>query len=426
MLELFAGIGGLGMGLMAALGALPILQAELDPLRRHLLAHHYPSAVQLADVQDVLSKSVHADSHQLIVAGGFPCRGASCANLSGPRGLAHPQTGLWSVMAKAIERFQPALVIAENVVALRGRGLRTVLSQLDAIGYDVLWGTLSAWEHGAPHRRDRLFMLGRKRGTRIPSVLPKEPDERWWPWAQRLPPNDHRAAQKKARVMALGDAVLPAVAYSVGKIALQWLFGADYAVQESISADLSSSGIRSQGRTFKLRSPADVWKPARSIPKQHWVVMDPRFQSASSFDGCLIPPAIGRRVYDHGDAWDVELPGGEVEYFPREWLRPGPWPTPIRSDGKNLGGVGQYERNSPSLNALVQHDSWEPPNQLGACGYLEDWGPRGVGPSFLEWMMGFPIGYTECMRTPHDKHSLRSESASHPRLHRGRESPHPA
>lgn len=398
LVEMFAGIGGLTLGLERALNARTVVQAERDSRRRQVLRSQFPHAVQCADVSEVLGIAQAVEAERLVLAGGFPCRGASSANLTGARGMSHPETGLWTVMAAFVRQVRPMLVVVENVVALRVRGLDTVLKDLDGAGYDVLWGTLSASAHGAPHERERMFILGRRRGVQSEPGVGSSPDPRWWPWEEAIPPNDHDAPGQRLRVSALGDAVLPAVAYSVGLIACDWLVGRDYAVEQLRESDeLPTAGIASQGRRFKLVAPASVWRPSQACAAQHWVVVDERFSVPTKLlYECVTAPALGRVYYEHGDAFDVELPGGAVEYFPAEWVRTRPWPTPMAADGKNLGGQGQYNRNAVPLNALAQHDAWDEPDELGACHIINGW-QRGVGPGLVEWMMGFPHGYTAPM-----------------------------
>jgi hypothetical protein len=77
LVELFAGIGGFGAGLDCALDAVPVLQAEAAPERRQILSRWFPLALQVDDVHRLLELPPPCPSDQMVIAGGFPCRGMS-------------------------------------------------------------------------------------------------------------------------------------------------------------------------------------------------------------------------------------------------------------------------------------------------------------------------------------------------------------
>lgn len=92
-----------------------------------------------------------------LVAGGFPCQDIS--NAGKRAGITGERSGLWSHYARILAEVRPPLVFVENVSALVGRGLGVVLGDLAALGYDAEWGCFRASDVGAPHRRERLFLL---------------------------------------------------------------------------------------------------------------------------------------------------------------------------------------------------------------------------------------------------------------------------
>lgn len=94
-----------------------------------------------------------------IVTGGFPCQDISCANPSG-RGIDGERSGLWSEMARVVGEVGPRYVFVENSPSLMGRGIGRVLSDLSSLGYDSVWGIMGAHHAGAPHFRDRIWILG--------------------------------------------------------------------------------------------------------------------------------------------------------------------------------------------------------------------------------------------------------------------------
>lgn len=104
------------------------------------------------------------------IAGGFPCQDISHAGKK--VGIGGERSGLWSQFARIIEEVRPRLVVIENVASLRSKGLEVVLRDLAALGFDAEWGTLGANAVGAPHGRDRIFIVAHAWGER--GQLPSE------------------------------------------------------------------------------------------------------------------------------------------------------------------------------------------------------------------------------------------------------------
>ena len=149
--DLFSGIGGFSLGLEATGGFRTIRFCEIDLYARRVLAHHWPEVPCHDDIRTLTG--VVAD----VLCGGFPCQDIS---LSGSgAGLDGARSGLWFQYLRLIEEARPAWVIIENVPALRSRGLDTVLRGLAALGYDAEWLCLPAAAFGAPHRRDRIWVV---------------------------------------------------------------------------------------------------------------------------------------------------------------------------------------------------------------------------------------------------------------------------
>lgn len=92
-----------------------------------------------------------------VVSGGFPCQDISLAG-SG-KGLSGERSGLWTHMFRIVREVVPRFVFVENSPALTFRGLDQVLWDLASVGYDAAWGVLGAIDVGAPHRRDRIWIL---------------------------------------------------------------------------------------------------------------------------------------------------------------------------------------------------------------------------------------------------------------------------
>ena len=106
-----------------------------------------------------------------VVSGGFPCQDISAANASAA-GIAGERSGLWREMARIVGEVRPRYVLVENSPMLVGRGLGLVLGDLAAMGYDARWGIVGAWNAGAPHKRDRIWILAHAELLERPEPVP--------------------------------------------------------------------------------------------------------------------------------------------------------------------------------------------------------------------------------------------------------------
>ena len=159
VLDLFSGIGGFSLGLERA-GMKTAAFCEISPYSycRSRLAQHWPGVPLFDDIRSLSSQHLTAAGIAVdFICGGFPCQDVSC---SGPRlGLDGTRSGLWSEYARLIGELRPRGVIVENVADLRIRGLERVLGDLAALGYDAEWDCIPASAVGAPHRRDRIWLV---------------------------------------------------------------------------------------------------------------------------------------------------------------------------------------------------------------------------------------------------------------------------
>ena len=92
-----------------------------------------------------------------VVSGGFPCQDISSAGKGA--GLDGKRSGLWSEFARIIGEVRPRYAFIENSPMLTIRGLDRVLCDLAAMGFDARWGVISAADCGAPHERERLWIV---------------------------------------------------------------------------------------------------------------------------------------------------------------------------------------------------------------------------------------------------------------------------
>jgi DNA (cytosine-5)-methyltransferase 1 len=151
--SLFAGIGGFDLGLERA-GMQVKWQVDNEPFAQHILNKHWPDVPCYSDIRDVRGEEVEPVD---ILCGGFPCQDISSAGKK--VGIDGARSGLWTEYARLVGELRPRYVIVENVAALRKRGLDRVVGDLAALGYDAEWDCIRAADVGAPHRRDRLWLV---------------------------------------------------------------------------------------------------------------------------------------------------------------------------------------------------------------------------------------------------------------------------
>lgn len=113
-----------------------------------------------------------------LICGGFPCQDIS--NAGKRAGIDGERSGLWSEFARVVGLVRPRVIVVENVAALLGRGVERVLGDLAALGYDAEWSTLRASDVGAPHRRERLFVVAHANaggcGSGLGNIRARQPD----------------------------------------------------------------------------------------------------------------------------------------------------------------------------------------------------------------------------------------------------------
>jgi DNA (cytosine-5)-methyltransferase 1 len=165
VLDLFSGIGGFSLGLERA-GMRTVAFCEIDPYPRAVLAKNWPGVPCADDITAREFVPGEAD----VICGGFPCQDISTAGNGA--GLAGERSGLWRELLRAIRVVRPRFAIVENVAALLSRGMGTVLGDMAEIGYDTEWHCIPASAVGAPHRRDRVWIIADARGEQYEGDSP--------------------------------------------------------------------------------------------------------------------------------------------------------------------------------------------------------------------------------------------------------------
>ena len=110
-----------------------------------------------------------------VVSGGFPCQDISAAGKGA--GIEGERSGMWKHMARIIGEVLPRFVLVENSPMLVGRGLGVVLADLAGMGYDARWGIVGAHHAGAPHKRDRIWIVGNTISTGLEGLAGNGEDQ---------------------------------------------------------------------------------------------------------------------------------------------------------------------------------------------------------------------------------------------------------
>ena len=155
--SLFAGIGGFDLGFERA-GMVCKWQVEIDEYATRVLEKHWPDVRRWDDVRTFPPES--DDWRVDCVVGGFPCQDISYAGKGA--GLDGERSGLFYEAMRVVRQLEPRYVVLENVAALLTRGLPDVLGTLASLGFDAEWHCIPAAAIGAPHIRDRVFIIGHR------------------------------------------------------------------------------------------------------------------------------------------------------------------------------------------------------------------------------------------------------------------------
>tara|TARA_R100000152_G_C6780463_1_gene213236 strand:- start:1966 stop:2859 length:894 start_codon:yes stop_codon:yes gene_type:complete len=158
LLDLFSGIGGFSLSAKWALGdkVKTIGFCEIDEFCHIVLRKQFKNVPIYNDVRELTPRKMNYKQVD-IVTGGFPCQDISMAGKGA--GIEGERSGLWKEMFRIIRQCKPRWAIIENVSALTHRGLTVVLNDLAKAGYDAEWQCIQAKQVGAPHKRERIWVV---------------------------------------------------------------------------------------------------------------------------------------------------------------------------------------------------------------------------------------------------------------------------
>ncbi len=226
-LDLFSGIGGLSLALSPWVQ--PLAYCENDRYAQSILlsrmqSRELTSAPIWDDITTFVPELLPGEEIDIIY-GGFPCQDISIAGAGA--GLGGSRSKLFFEVVRLISEIRPKFVFLENVPAISIRGLDRILLEFTTLRYDCRWTIVSAAEMGAPHLRERWFLLAHANGTGFQEPWPESSEERknkkpkrpssfsmvqgkrWNESPSKFYRMDDGIRLKTHRIRALGNAVVP-------------------------------------------------------------------------------------------------------------------------------------------------------------------------------------------------------------------------
>lgn len=245
MLDLFSGIGGFSLAASWTGQIETVAFCEIEPYCQKVLKKHWPDVPIHDDIRTLRGEDVGSVD---IVCGGFPCQPFSVA---GKRRGKEDDRYLWPEMFRVIQETKPTWVIGENVANFVNMALEDCVLDLEGEGYEVQPFIIPACAIGAPHRRDRVWIVAwnstGNRNTKVRTIregenaIPfgicqdvadtdvcnpasqgfQDRANHWW----AVEPDVGRVANgipnRVDRIKGLGNAVVPYIPYQIFKLIVQ-------------------------------------------------------------------------------------------------------------------------------------------------------------------------------------------------------------
>jgi DNA (cytosine-5)-methyltransferase 1 len=238
-LDLFSGIGGFSLGLERTGGFETVAFCEIEPFPRKVLAKHWPGVPIYDDVRTLTADTLARDGIAVdVITGGFPCQDISLAGAR--KGLDGERSGLWSEIVRLARELRPQFIIVENVANLLagpsdrpGAWFGRVLGDLAECGFDAEWENIPAAAVGAPHRRERVWIIahtekiagGLLQGSEAIRLQGQPRGDDWRAWTDwdcepAVRREDDGLSAISHRLAALGNAVVPQIPELIGRAIL--------------------------------------------------------------------------------------------------------------------------------------------------------------------------------------------------------------
>ena len=162
--DVCSGVGCFGIA-AAHVGFQTAAFCEIEEYCRLVLARHFPKAYIHDDLKTLTRDTLRRFGIYRIhlFSGGFPCQDICTAGSGG--GLEGKRSGLWFEQLRLIKETRPLFAVIENVAALKTRGADIVLAGLEEAGYTAGAFVVGAWAAGAPHGRERVWIVAHARSV---------------------------------------------------------------------------------------------------------------------------------------------------------------------------------------------------------------------------------------------------------------------
>lgn len=458
--DVFAGVGGFALGLSGFVE--PTAFIEWNPASQKILRHRQaqgelpPNAAIYGDVIGCTGETMGFKSTDMIT-GGFPCQDVS--RIGKHKGLNSMRSGLCFQLFRLSDELAPTFLFLENVPALV-KHLKTILDELHLRGFDARWTTVAASNFGAPHKRERIFILAcRREGggggslTASAATLARK-DKRYassaccfsvargwglawknaraarWPagpvprWARgrsaqakvlaawRKPTNRLRLTRKgtpkwKARCEALGNAVVPACVRAAfmhlvlgdsGRVVLPsstagspkdqtnavkfWMDRSETAMAEAIATE----GLETAWRSCARLAAGGASKPKSPKMPLAGVMLD-------GVIGELRPLALALPTFLAGSP---SLPPGGITLVSNGKRSNSAKQTrPLVQKPIRLRRLATPRHKGWGVSSvLTERSRYDLITQLAFASDRRD-NASHVNPGYVEYMMGFPLGWTQ-------------------------------
>ena len=174
VLDLFSGIGGFSLGLERTGGFETVAFCEIDKFCQKILKKHWADVPIYNDIKELTNDRLEADGIvPTVITAGFPCTDLSQANPHGKE-LDGEKSGLFFEIGRLVRQIRPAYFIVENVTTLlANKNFGRILGEFSKIGnYVVEWHCVSASQIGAPHKRNRVWIIGRNTNSNSKPTMP--------------------------------------------------------------------------------------------------------------------------------------------------------------------------------------------------------------------------------------------------------------
>lgn len=182
VLSLFSGVGMHDLGFRRA-GMTIAGQCEIDPFCTKVLEKHWPGVPRWKDVKDVRGEDVVGRCGRIdLITGGFVCTDISNAGEQAGIGRGTRSGFTWRHLFRIVRQLRPRWCVIENVSALRAHGYDRVAPPLERIGYAVRPLVVGAWCAGAPHLRERVWVVANSVRLGIPRQVSRRGPGEAGPW----------------------------------------------------------------------------------------------------------------------------------------------------------------------------------------------------------------------------------------------------